>query len=101
MVNPSYGSMMRCIVGLAIVLGLALADSARAADVTIVGGVVTYISSENVEVGGRRGLIVPGTTITSEGREISIASVAVGMPAELEIGPDGRALELRVKGAVE
>ena len=93
--------MMRCIVGLAIAVGMAGPASVRAAEVTMVGGVVTYVSGEVVEVGGRRGMIVPGTSITSEGREISIASVVVGMPAELEIGSDGRALELRVKGAVE
>jgi hypothetical protein len=93
--------MMRCIVALAIAVGLACPAPVRAADVTMVGGVVTYVTSEVVEVGGRRGLIVPGTSITSEGREVSIASVVVGMPAELEIGSDGRALELRVKGAVE
>lgn len=101
MVKPRHGVMMRCIVGLAITVGLACPAPLRAADVTMVGGVVTYVSGEVVEVGSRRGLIVPGTSITSEGREISIASVVVGMPAELEIGSDGRALELRVKGAVE
>lgn len=99
--NPRHSVVMRCIVGLAVAIGVAFPAPARAADVTVVGGVVTYVSGDVVEVGGRRGLIVPGTSIVSEGREVSIASVVVGMPAELEIGSDGRALELRVKGAVE
>jgi hypothetical protein len=93
--------MMRCIVGLAMALGLALPSLAPAAEVTIVSGAVTYVSTDVVEVGGRRGLIVPGTSIMSEGRPVSIHSVVVGMPAELEIDPSGQALELRVKGAVE
>lgn len=96
----AYGRMMRCIVGLLAALALAPV-LARAADVTTVSGTVTYVSAAVVEVAGRRGLIVPGTSITSDGREISIGSVAVGMPADLEIGSDGAALELRVKGAVE
>ena len=99
--KPRHGAMMHCIVGLLIAIGMALPASAPAADVTVVSGAVTYVSSDAVEVAGRRGLIVPGTSITSEGREVSIRSVSVGMPGELEIGPDGKALELRVKGAVE
>jgi hypothetical protein len=95
-------SMMRRIVGLALALGVAsLPSLARADDVTIANGSVTYVSRDVVEVGGHRGLIVPGTSITSDGRTVSIASIVVGMPAELEIGSSGQALELRVKGAVE
>ncbi|MBY0280369.1 hypothetical protein K2Z84_33975 [Candidatus Binatia bacterium] len=93
--------MMRCIVGVLGALALAFPGAAPAADVTTVSGTVTYVSTSVVEVSGHRGLLEPGTSITSEGRPISIASVAVGMPADLEIGADGRALELRVKGAVE
>jgi len=99
--KPRHGTMMRCIVGLLIATGLALPASAPAADVTVVNGAVTYVTSDVVEVSGRRGLIVPGTSVTSEGREISLKSVVVGMPAELEVGADGKALSLRVKGAVE
>jgi hypothetical protein len=99
--KPRYGTMMRCIVGLLIGIGMALPTRAPAADVTTVAGVVTYLSSEVVEVSGRRGLIGPGTTIFSEGRQVSIAAVHVGMPAELEIGSTGQALMLQVKGAVE
>lgn len=95
------GRMMRCIVGVLAGLSLTLPVQAPAADVTTVSGTVTYVSTSVVEVEGRRGLLEPGTSITSEGRSISIASVAVGMPADLEIGSDGKALELRVKGAVE
>jgi len=54
-----------------------------------------------VEVAGRRGLITTGTAISSDGRAISLGAIQVGIPAELEIDPSGRALELRVKGAVE
>lgn len=93
--------MMRCIVGLAMAVGLALPSFAPAADVTIVNGPVTFVSSEVVEVGGRRGLIGPGTSIMSDGRTVSLASVVVGMPAELEVNSSGQALEIRVKGAVE
>lgn len=99
--KPRHGAMMRCIVGLLAAMAMAIPPIAGAADVTVVSGVVTYITTDVVEVSGRRGLIVPGTSISSEGREVSLASVTVGMPAELEIGADGKALELRVKGAVE
>ena len=99
--NARSRTMMRCIVGLAMAIGLALPSFAPAADVTVVSGAVTYVSTDVVEVAGRRGLIVPGTSIMSEGRSVSIHSVVVGMPAELEIDPSGQALELRVKGAVE
>jgi hypothetical protein len=99
--KPRHGAMMRCIVGLLAAMAMAIPPIAGAADVTVVSGVVTYITTDVVEVSGRRGLIVPGTSISSEGREVSLASVVVGMPAELEIGADGKALELRVRGAVE
>ena len=99
--NALGRTMMRRIVGLALALGLALPSLALAAEVTMVSGQVTFVSKDVVEVGGRRGLIVPGTSIVSEGRPISLASVVVGMPADLEIGSGGQALELRVKGAVE
>jgi len=93
--------MMHCIVALALMASCVIAGPARAADVTTVAGAVTYITPQVVEVAGRRGLIESSTAITSEGRAVSIAAVQVGMPAELEIDPAGRALELRVKGAVE
>ena len=99
--KPRHGAMMHCIVGLLIAIGMALPSSAPAADVTVVSGAVTYIATDVVEVSGRRGLIVPGTSITSEGREVSLKSVAVGMPAELDVAADGKALSLRIKGAVE
>jgi hypothetical protein len=99
--KPRHGAMMHCIVGLLIAIGMALPAGAPAADVTVVNGAVTYVTSDVVEVSGRRGLIVPGTSITSEGREVSLKSIVVGMPAELEIAPDGKALSLQVKGAVE
>lgn len=93
--------MMHCIVALALVASYVIVGEAQAADVTTVAGSVTYVTPQVVEVGGRRGLIESSTAITSEGRAVSIAAVQVGMPAELEIDPAGRALELRVKGAVE
>lgn len=93
--------VMRCIVALAATLGMATASAAMAAEVITVAGAVTYVSDEVVEVAGHRGLIVPGTSISSEGREVSITSVRVGMPAELEVDASGRALDLRVKGAIE
>lgn len=99
--KPRHGTMMHCIVGLLIAAGLALPALAPAADVTTVSGVVTYVTSEVVEVSGRRGLIVQGSSITSEGREVSIGAVHLGMPADLEIGSAGQVLELHVKGAVE
>ncbi|MBM4246736.1 MAG: hypothetical protein FJ148_23570 [Deltaproteobacteria bacterium] len=99
--SPRNRFTMQCVVGFLSTVGLLLPASAPSADVVTTSGVVTWVSSEVVEVGGRRGLIVPGTSITSDGREVSIGSVTVGMPAELEIGSDGRALELRVKGLVE
>lgn len=91
--------MMHCIVGFALVLGMI--EPSAAADVTTVAGQVTYVSTEVVEVAGRRGLFATDTAITSDGRAISLGAIQVGMPAELEIDPSGRALELRVKGAVE
>lgn len=99
--KPRHGTMMRCIVGVLIAIGLALPTGAPAADVTTVNGVVTYVSSDVIEVSGHRGLINAGTTIMSEGRQVSLASVHVGMPAELEIGSTGQALTVQVKGAVE
>jgi hypothetical protein len=92
---------MRCIVALAMLTIIMLPYVASAAEVETARGAVSWVSPDAVEVGGRRGLVTPATSITSEGREISIASVVVGMPAELEIDAGGRALELRVQGAVE
>lgn len=99
--KPRHGAMMRCIVGLLATIGLALATAAPAADVATVTGVVTYVSTDVIEVSGRRGLIFSGTTIVSDGRQVSLGSVRVGMPAELEIGSTGQALTVQVKGAVE
>ena len=99
--KPRHGTMMHCIVGLLIAIGLALPTAASAADVTTVNGLVTYVSSDVIEVSGHRGLLFSGTTIMSEGRQVSIGSVRVGMPAELEIGSTGQALTVQVKGAVE
>jgi hypothetical protein len=95
--------MMHCIVVLALALGLGtLASTPTSADdVTTVAGAVTWVSTDVVEVAGRRGMITTATSITSEGRGVSLASVVVGMPAEMEIDPSGEALEVRVKGAVE
>ena len=93
--------MMRRIAALALALVVSSGAAAAAGDVTQVTGTVTYVSTDVVEVAGRRGLIVAETAISSDGREVSLAAIQVGMPAELEIDPSGRALELRVKGAVE
>ncbi len=93
--------MMHCIVALALLVGTLLPGAARAAEVTSVAGSVTFVTTTVVEVGGRRGLIDHATSITSDGRAVSIGAIQVGMPAELEIDSSGRALELRVKGAVE
>ena len=94
--------MMQRIAALALALLVVLAAaSARAGEVTQVAGTVTYVSRDVVEVAGRRGLIVAGTSIVSDGRAVSINAITVGVPAELELDAAGRALELRVKGAVE
>lgn len=92
-------AMMRCIV--AIALAFVCTSVVEAADVTMVSGQVTWVSPDAVEVAGRRGMISSRTSITSDGRSVSVSSIQVGMPAELEIDPAGQALELRVKGAVE
>ena len=93
--------MMHCIVTVCLVLTLAAATPVSADDVTTVSGSVTYVSKDVVEVAGRRGLISDATSITSDGHPIALASVQIGMPAELEIDPGGEALQLRRKGAVE
>jgi len=93
--------MMHCIVIVGMGLLLVGATAAVAADVTEVSGSVGYVSKDVVEVAGRRGLITNATSIVSNGHPISLASVQIGMQAELEIDPAGEALELRVKGAVE
>jgi hypothetical protein len=93
--------MMQCIAMLALALASLGTAPAGASEVVEVAGSVTYVSTDVVEVAGRRGLIVTSTSITSDGRSVSLASIHVGMPAELEIDASGRALELRVKGAVE
>jgi len=93
--------MMRRIVTLAMLAALLSPWPAPAAELVTAQGMVSWVSQESVEVGGRRALLTPTTAITSDGREVSLASVQVGMPAELEIDAAGRALELRVKGAVE
>jgi len=101
--NHLKSRMMRCIVVLALALLATGASStaAPAAEVTTVSGVVTWVSTDVVEIAGRRGLITNATSITSEGRTVSLGAVVVGMPAELETDPSGQALEVRVKGAVE
>jgi len=97
--------LMRCIVTLGMLLALLAAawtPPAHASDeVQTVRGAVGWVSPDSVEVGGRRALLTTETSIMSDGRPISIGSVVVDMPAELEFDSAGRALELRVKGAVE
>jgi hypothetical protein len=93
--------MMQRIAALALALVVTAGARAWAAEVTQVAGTVTFVSTDVVEVAYRRGLIVDSTAISSDGREVSLAAIQVGMPAELEIDSSGRALELRVKGAVE
>jgi hypothetical protein len=96
--------MMRCIVAIALatlVLSAPATSRAQEESVTTVAGGVTWVGTEAVEVNGRRALVTQETTITSEGRSVSLASVRVGMPAELEMDDGGRAIELRVTGAVE
>lgn len=96
--------MMRCIVAAALALLPLLAAPAAADDggeVTLVVGAVTWVGSDAVEVSGRRALVTSATSVWSDGREVSLGSVHVGMAAELEIDDAGRAIELRVKGAVE
>lgn len=77
------------------------ATSARADEVTTVQGTISFVGREAVEVGGRRALVTNETSISSNGRAIALSSLQVGMPAELEIDSAGRALDLRVEGAVE
>ena len=79
--------MMHCIVIVGLGLILAAATPAVGGDVTQVSGSVTYVSKDVVEVAGRRGLITNATSIVSDGHPISIASVQIGMAAELEIDP--------------
>ncbi|MEW6272525.1 MAG: hypothetical protein AB1689_24875 [Thermodesulfobacteriota bacterium] len=97
--------MMRRIVTLAMLVAVGTGWAASPAwssdDVDVVRGSVTWVSADSVEVGGRRALLTAGTSITSNGREVSLASVVVGAPAELEVDSAGRALEVRVQGAVE
>jgi len=92
--------MMHCIVATALLV-VTTCRPAVAADVTMVTGVVTLVSTNLVEVAGRRGMITTATSITSDGHPVSLGAIQVGMPAELEIDPAGDALDLRVKGAVE
>ena len=70
--KPRHGTMMHCIVGLLVAIGMASPTSAPAEDVTTVNGMVTYVSRDVIEVSGHRGLVFPGTTIMSEGRPVSI-----------------------------
>ncbi len=98
------GLMMRCIVTVALALLAFGAPSATAedgGDVTLVVGTVTWVGSDAVEVNGRRALVTSQTSVLSDGRPISLGSVRVGMPGELEINDAGRAIELRVRGTVE
>ena len=44
--KPRHGAMMHCIVGLLIAIGMALPAGAPAADVTVVNGAVTYVTSD-------------------------------------------------------
>ena len=72
------------------------------ADETImVTGPVTWVSQDAIEVGGHRGLITTATDIRSDGHRVTLASIARGMIAQLELDASGHALEIDVHGVVE
>jgi hypothetical protein len=64
-------------------------------------GAVTYVDEAAVEVSGRRGVFTDQSVVTSDGHSVAPGSVRAGMPAQLEVDPAGRVLELRVTGVVE
>jgi len=67
----------------------------------VVGGTITWISQDAVEIDGRRGIIEPSTDFRSDGHRIALSSIQKGMPAEMEVAADGIVLEIRVNGVVE
>lgn len=93
---------MRSFRGIVFALAALMAPAfADGGEVRWVAGVVTYISPAAVEVNGTRGLLLPDSSIMSERREISLASVRRGMPATMELDEAGRVLELQVRGVIE
>ncbi|MEO2168866.1 MAG: hypothetical protein ABGY42_12260 [bacterium] len=70
-------------------------------EVRLVSGTVTFVSSTAVEVNGIRALVLSDSSIMSDRREISLASVRSGLPATMEIDASGRLLELQVRGVIE
>ena len=64
-------------------------------------GQITYVAADAVEVSGRRGVLTSESSVVSDGRSVAPGSLHPGMPAEMEVDPVGRILELRVTGVVE
>lgn len=88
--------------GLAIVLAVAGSATAMAqSDPRVYFGTVGFVDDSTVQVGGKRGIMVKGSSVMSDGREVSLSSVRTGMPATLELDASDRIIELRVTGVVE
>ena len=85
----------------AVLALVAAAEAFGETDARLYLGTISYVAPGAVEVSGRRAIFAPGSTVTSDGRPVSPGSIQPGMPAELEVDPEGRVIELRVKGVVE
>ena len=80
---------------------LALAIGSPSQAQVLASGSLSYVSEDAIEVDGRRILLAPDSILMSGGRQVSVASLRRGMPAEAEIDDAGRLIELEVNGVVE
>jgi hypothetical protein len=80
---------------------IAPSDAGAEDGVRSISGSVTWVSADAVEVSGQRALVTGESTVTSDGREVSLTSIRRGMPAQAEIDDAGRLIALYVNGVVE
>ena len=86
---------------LALALGIVLAiGSAAWADIQT-SGRITYVSSDALEINGKRVLVTQESYISSSGRQVSVTSLRRGMFAEVEIDDAGQLIALEANGVVE
>jgi len=85
----------------ALALGIVVSiGSAAWADVRATGQ-ISYVSSDVVEINGKRALVTSESFIFSGGREVSVTSLRRGMFAEAEIDDSGELIAIEANGVVE
>lgn len=101
MIRAGKETIVRGIGRSALAVGIVFSiGSAAWADVQA-SGQISYVSSDVVEINGKRALVTSESFISSGGREVSVTSLRRGMFAEAEIDDAGELIALEANGVVE